>query len=59
MPKTLSEVELETMEIIDEIEGTTKKGKGLRFWLLVPVALATVATACYFIVRRVFGGSEK
>jgi len=59
MPKTLSEVELETMEIIDEIEGTTKRGKGLWFWLLVPVALATVATASYFIVRRVFGASEK
>ena len=59
MPKTLSEVELETMEIIDEIEGTAKKGKGLWFWLLVPVALVTVATTSYLIVRRVFGGSHK
>ncbi len=59
MPKTLSDVELETMEIIGEVEETTKKGWGLKFWLVVPVALATVATASYFIVRRVFGASEK
>ena len=59
MPKTLSDVELETMEIIGEAEETTKKGWGLKFWLLVPVALATVGTASYFIVRRIFGSSEK
>jgi len=59
MLKTLSDVELETMEIIGEVEETTKKGWGLKFWLFVPVALATVATVSYFIVRRVFGGSEK
>ena len=59
MPKTLSDVELETMEIIGEAEETTKKGWGWKVWLLVPVALGTVATASYFIVRRVFGGSEK
>ena len=59
MPKTLSDVELETMEIIGEAKETTKKGWSLKFWLLVPVALGAVATASYFIVRHVFGGSEK
>lgn len=58
MAKTLNDVELKTMGILDGIEGTTKKGKNWKLLLLVPVALATVGGGAYFVVRRFFASAK-
>lgn len=57
MTNMMADVEkkLNTANLVDEIEAVSKK-RGLRFWLLVPLAVATIAGCTFLAVRRIRRG---
>ena len=56
MAKTLADIE-KKIDILDETE-EVQTGRGWKFWVITPLALATVACGAFLAVRRWFGNSE-
>lgn len=56
MAKTLADVE-KKIDILDETE-ESPKGRGWKFWVITPLALATVAGCAFLMVRRWFSSDE-
>jgi hypothetical protein len=54
--KTLADIE-KTIGILDET-GEAHKGGAWKFWVIIPLVLATVAGCAFLVVRRIFGSSE-
>jgi len=54
--KTLADIE-KTIGVLDET-GEAHKGGAWKFWVIIPLALATVAGCAFLVVRRIFGSSE-
>lgn len=57
MTNLMADVEkkLNTANLVDEIEAASKK-RGWQFWLLVPLAVATIAGCAFLVVRRIRHG---
>ncbi len=53
MTSLMADVEkkLNTDNLVDEIEASSKK-RGRKFWLLVPLVVATIAGCAFLVVRR-------
>jgi hypothetical protein len=54
MTNLMADVEkkLNTANLVDEIEAASRK-RGWQFWLLVPLAVATIAGCAFLVVRRI------
>ncbi|GAC1566020.1 MAG: hypothetical protein NVS3B14_05800 [Ktedonobacteraceae bacterium] len=56
MAKTMSDIE-KKIDSLDETEEAPKGGRW-KFWVVTPLALATVACCAFLAVRRWLGNSE-
>jgi len=54
--KTVADVE-KKIELLDETE-EVQKGRSWKWWVITPLALATVACGAFLVVRRRFGNSD-
>ena len=61
MANALKEAVMEKITVADQYENETTEHKGFNYWLIIPAAMLTVATATggFFLVRRLRGSSEK
>lgn len=56
MAKTVADVE-KKIDLLDETE-TVQNGRSRKWWIIAPLALATVACGAFLVVRRRFNSSE-